>query len=222
MELMNLIDGQSALIVGGGTVVATALRAGLSNCATTVREFSHLMKPKFNAEAARSELAIHIQKIQKDGLVRAHPHHFGDSEFDEATDAFIEKRSISALLERHEAHRANRMTLNERATQTLSIAAELSPVFGLAGTLISLNQVSLNHGATAGQGLFAAISMAVVTTLYGIIASHLLFAPMARFLERRAAVEEADRQMLIDWLSGQLQSLCKPGGSRVRGNDHAQ
>ena len=213
MQLLSLFDAPSALIVFGGTFAGTVLRCGLSNCAMTVREITHIVQRKFDPEATRAELSIHIREIQTDGLVRALPHQFGDSEFNEATEAFIEHRSISALLERHESHKQIRLTQNAQATLTLMTASELSPVFGLAGTLISLNQVSIQTAGSSADGLVGAIGMAVVTTFYGLLAAHLIFYPLARFLERRASKEEAERQALIDWLSQQLLLVCKPAGS---------
>lgn len=208
MNLMTLADGPSALIVGGGTVLATVLRCGWQDCRTTLRKLAQLRHVAFDAAATRAELAVQVQEIQQDGLLRAHSHHTGDSEFDEATDALIDRRSIAALLEAHEAHKARRVAQSERAVRTLAQASELAPVFGLAGTLVSLSQLpadGLARGAFAG-----AISMAVITTLYGLLAANLLFAPLARIVERKALAEEAERQTVIDWLAGQLAEACAP------------
>ena len=210
MDVMTLIDAPSALIVMGGTVAATVLRCGFADCATVATEFIHLTQRRFNAEATRAELATHIQTIQKHGLLRAPLHHYGDAELDDATDAMIEQRSISALVEQHERHKRFRVATNRRATQTLMTASELAPVFGLAGTLIALNQVANQSGAQASDDLLGAISMAVVTTLYGLLAAHLMFAPLARCLERRASQEESERDALIAWLSRQLLPTCGP------------
>ncbi|MFM5918117.1 MAG: MotA/TolQ/ExbB proton channel family protein [Novosphingobium sp.] len=212
MNIANLIDGPSALIVFGGTAVATVLRAGASDCQLTLAKLRQLGAAAFDPERARSELAAQIQEIQKDGLLRAHPHHFGDSEFDEATDALINRRSVAALLEAHEAHRARRIKESDRAVRTLAQAAELSPVFGLAGTLVSLSQLPAQEMV---QGSFTgAISMAVVTTLYGLLGANLLLAPLARIIERRAAAEEADRQAVIDWIAAQVEPATQPRSLR--------
>ena len=83
-------------------------------------------------------------------------------------------------------------------------------MFGLAGTLVSLSQLpveGLARGAFAG-----AISMAVVTTLYGLLAANLLLAPLARMIERAAQAEERERQDVIDWLAAQLADI-KPAAS---------
>ena len=213
MNLLNLIDGSSALIVFGGTALATVLRSGWSDCRLTVRKLSHLSSKPFDPELARGELAQQIQRIQRDGLLRATPHHFGDSEFDEATDALITRRSVPALLAAHEAHKARRVNESDRAVRTLAQAAELSPVFGLAGTLISLSQLPA-AGALTGS-FTGAISMAVVTTLYGLLGANLLLAPLARSVERKAQTEEADRQIVIDWIASQVAASTEPRRERL-------
>lgn len=202
MDLSALFDPASAAIVAGGTALATFLRCGPGNCGRALAAVAQIGRSGFDAERARSEMAVQVQEIQHDGVLRAHPHHIGDSEFDEATDALIKRRSVSALLAAHEKHKARRVEAAGGAASTLAQASELAPVFGLAGTLISLSQLpaaGIAEGAYAG-----AISMAVLTTLYGLLLANLLLAPLARMVERAAAAEERERQKIVDWLSDQL------------------
>lgn len=208
MNWMTLIDGPSALIVLGGTALATVLRCGIGDCRVTLGRLARLGRPGFDADGTRAELSAQIQEINRDGLYRAAPHRYADREFDEATGALIERRSLGALVERHEAHRARRLAQSERAVRTLAQAAELAPVFGLAGTLISLSQLpaeGLARGAFTG-----AIAMAVTTTLYGLLCANLLLAPLARTVERAAMAEEAERQQVIDWLGAQVSGALPP------------
>lgn len=202
MNLTNLFDAQSAAIVVGGTLLATFLRCGATDCRMALTALGQIGQKRFDADRAKSELAVQVQEIRQDGLIRAQPHHFGDSEFDEVTDTLIGTRSISALLSAHEGHKARRLEANNRAVRALAQASELAPVFGLAGTLISLSQLpadGIARGAFAG-----AISMAVLTTLYGLILANLFLAPLARVVERAAAAEELERQKLVDWLAEQI------------------
>jgi chemotaxis protein MotA len=206
MDFSSLIDGPSALIVGGGTVLATVLRSGVKDCRTTLRQLAGLGRRGFDLDHTRAELALQVQEIGRDGLLRAVPHHSGDAEFDEASDALIGQRSVAGLLAAHEAHRSRRLAASERAVRTLAQAAELAPVFGLAGTLVSLSQLpaeGMAHGAFAGS-----IAMAVTTTLYGLLAANLLLAPLARAIERKAEAEEAERQEVTDWLASQVEAAC--------------
>lgn len=207
MDFLNLLDGPSAAIVLGGTALGTILRCGWRNSFATIGTLLGMPAMRFNAQRTRAELAVQIQDIRKDGFLRAEPHHFGDREFDEVADTLIERRSISALLEKHRAHRERRFVRNEIAVSTLNQAAELAPVFGLVGTLVSLSQ--LPSGAAGASLLSTSIPMAIVTTLYGLLVANLLFAPLARLVERRAASEESQRQQLVDWLAEELRSSCE-------------
>lgn len=208
MNWMILIDPRSAAIVFGGTAVATLLRCGLGDCRVALARAVRLGRSGFDADQTRAELSGQIQDIHRDGLYRAAPHPVADCEFGEVTDALLHSRSLAALLARHKAHRARRLNQSERATRTFAQAAELAPVFGLAGTLISLSQLpadGLARGAFTG-----AIAMAVVTTLYGLLSANLVLAPLARMIERAALDEEAQRQQVIDWLADQVAGELPP------------
>lgn len=208
MNYMILIDGTSAAIVVGGALVATVLRSGVRGCYLAVRSLFGSLKPRFNADKARAELAVQIQEIKRDGLLRAEPHHFGDRELDEVTNTLIERRSVGALLEKHKAHRDHRVERSATAVATINQAAEMAPVFGLVGTLVALSQMAADAGPETL--LSSSIPMAIVTTFYGLITAHLLFAPLALFVERRATKEEAERQKLVDWLASELADECAP------------
>lgn len=201
MNSAQLLDPTSAAIVVGGTLLATFLRCGIGDVRAAFGALSRLTRSKFDARRAKAELAIQVREIQQDGLVRAAPHHFGDSEFDEATDAIIETRRLDALHAAHARHRARRAEVNERAVNAWSQAAELAPVFGLAGTLVSLSQLRVDG---AMPDLTGAIGMAVLTTLYGLLLGNLVFAPIARMVERAAVAEERERQQIVDWLAEEL------------------
>jgi len=204
----------SASIVVGGTLLGTFLRCGRSNCGAAIRAVATIRQKTFDAERVQAEMAAQVREIQQDGMLRAHPHHTGDREFDEGTDALIGKRSVTALLAAHDKHKAIRLAESSRSISTLAQAAELAPVFGLAGTLISLGQLpadGLAKGAYAG-----AISMAVQTTLFGLLLANLLFAPLAKAIERKVEGEESERQKVVDWLRTHLEpEVSRPARARL-------
>lgn len=209
MNPAALFDPAAAAIVAGGTALATFLRCGTTNCRLVTTALAQLGRKHFDGAHTKAELAVQVREIQQDGLLRASPHHFGDPEFDEATDALIGRRSVAALLAAHESHKARRVAASSRAASTLAQASELAPVFGLAGTLVSLSQLPVDgiaRGAYAG-----AIGMAVLTTLYGLLLANLVLAPLARMIERAAAAEERERQSIVDWLAGQVAPAMQRG-----------
>jgi len=214
MNAIPLLDLPALALVLVGTVLATLLRCGWADTRLALRAVAQLFAERFDAVHARAELAIQVQEIEEDGLVRAEAHHFGDGEFDEMTDALIRTRSIQALHESHEDHRARRMEAAHRAVTVLVSAAELSPVFGLVGTLVALGRLS---STVASTGNFAgAIGMAVATTLYGLVAANFLFAPLAAMISRRANSEDRERESLIAWLSTAIETSCRKDRERAR------
>lgn len=202
MNLASLWDPVSAAIVVGGTLLATLLRCGPADCGLALGALGRLGGKRFDADEARAELAVKVQEIKRDGLLRVQPRQFGDREFDEATDRLVGSRSVSALLETHEAHKQRRQRDDGRAMRTLAQAAELAPVFGLAATLFSLSQLPAD--GIDRHAYMGAISMAVSATLYGLLLANLVLAPLARAVERAASAEEAERQKLVDWLARQV------------------
>ena len=218
MPLPSTADWSTFAIVFGGTLLATLLRCGFAECGLTLNMLARgLFGRRFQAAPARAALASRIQDIRKDGLVRAHDFRIGDREFDEATRAMIGERSVAALLASHETHKARRATRAHITARTLAMAAELAPVFGLFGTLVSLGKLPTN-GIDRG-GYMAAIAMAVHSTMIGLVAANLLFAPLARLVERRLAAEEAERQALFDWLALQL-AVSQPHLRDHQTDDH--
>jgi chemotaxis protein MotA len=202
MQIESLIDPASAAIVLGGTLVATFLRSGVTDCRVAIGAVLALFRPRFRADWARAQLATHVQAIRRDGLIRAETHHIGDAEFDAACDGLAQSHSLAALRDVHQHHRERRQDRSARAVDTFAQAAELAPVFGLAGTLVSLSQLSSTE---AGQLDFtAAIGMAVLTTLYGLLLGNIILAPLARLVERAATAAEHERQDVVDWLETQI------------------
>jgi chemotaxis protein MotA len=205
MDIASFVDARSATVVFGGTLVATVLRCGLEDCGRALTAIATIGRPRFDADKVRAELAIQVQEIRAEGILRAPAHAMGDSEFDEVSGTLIGRRSIPALLAAHESHKAQRMAFNNSAVRTLAQSSELAPVFGLAGTLLSLGLLPRTGISSADYA--STISMAVLATLYGLLLAHLVLAPLACIVNRRATSEETERQKILDWLADQVAAI---------------
>lgn len=215
MTVASFIDLPSVAVVVGGTLLGTFLRCGYGDTRQAIAAICGIGRKRFDAEKARADLAAQVRSIQQDGLLRASPRQSGDSEFDEMTGTLIGTRSVAALLAKHEAHKARRQESDNRAVRTLAQAAELAPVFGLAGTLISLTELPSN--GIGREAYMNAISMAVLCTLYGLLLANFVFGPLSRLIDRAASDEERERQTIVDWLAEQVgPSLPKPRPVAVR------
>lgn len=205
MDIASFFDGTSATIVFGGTFAATVLRCGFRDCLTTLSVLGTLNQRSFDADKVRAELAIQVQEIHAAGILRSSPHEMGDNEFDEVSGSLIQRRSVPALLRTHGEHKARRLARSNTAVRTLAQSCELAPVFGLAGTLYSL--AALPRTGITGADYASTISMAVLTTLYGLLLANLVLGPLACIVDRRATAEEAERQSVLDWLADQVSAI---------------
>ena len=208
MNMAHMLDPVAATIVIGGTLGATALRSGVADCRAAVAAIGVLLRPRFRGEVVRGNLAPLVAQADREGLLRANPRPCGDSTIDQAVAALIQTRSLAAFVARDDAARESRVAGAIRAVRTLALGAELAPVFGLAGTLVSLSQLP-SEGLARGA-FMGAISMAVLTTLYGLLLGNIVLAPLSRAVERRVEAEEAARREIADWLIARLGPACPP------------
>ena len=218
MNLMALWDPASALVVVGGTALASVLRSGRGELRDTLRALAGLTHRGFDFAAHRAEIAGQVHDIRAHGILRTGPSPSTDQEIMEATAMLVRKRSIPAAIDTHERHKARRMHARGNAVRTLLQTAELAPVFGLAGTLLALSQLSAD--GLGRDALMGAVATAVVSTLYGLALAHLLVLPLARKVERAGEREEVERQRLMDWMAGQLETAC-PDARAVRPAERA-
>lgn len=198
MSFERLLDPTALALVIGGTILATLLRCGLGEIANTGRAILRLFKPRFSEERCRSAFATQAQNINREGLLRANLTAIADKDFADGIATMLQKRLVEVLVEHHAQRRAKRERVANEASRLLSLAADLGPVFGLAGTLVALTQ--LPRGGLAPEAISGVVSSAVLTTLYGVLSANLVYGPLARQIARVSEREELDRQALIDWL----------------------
>ncbi|AKQ41474.1 hypothetical protein CP97_04665 [Aurantiacibacter atlanticus] len=208
MDFSQFWDAGGAAIVLGGTLLATVLASGRREMVAALGSIGQLGQKRFDYEKTRAEIAYDVEIMRHDGVLRGRTVHTSDSEIALVTDALIHDRSIRSLITAHEGFQQRRVRSREAALTPIRHAAEMAPVFGMAGTLFSLSQMRL--GEAADMQLLASIAMAILTTLYGLLLAHLVFNPLAQLLERRMLAEESDRQRLINWLAIQLRESCPP------------
>lgn len=208
MDLSVLWNLEGAGVVFGGTALATVLRSGTGELRAALWALAALGRPPFNYSAARAQIAGQVEEIRHDGILCAGPNTSSDEEIADATAALIRDRSIGAALATHEEYKTMRLDQRAKALRVLEQASELAPIAGLAGTLLALAQLPAD-GLERGS-MMGVVAMAVVSTFYGLLLAHIIILPLARWIERRADAEEAERQHLIDWLAAQVGPYYPP------------
>ena len=113
------------------------------------------------------------------------------------------RHKIVELVTKQRHHRANEK--RKRGQLTPLWEHLMLPLAGeIRNTHAMLRYTSRNEERNAARVEALTAYLTVITTLYGLLAAHLLFHPLASLVERRASREEADRQLLIDWMARQL------------------
>ncbi len=94
---------------------------------------------------------------------------------------------------------------NHRDSQInmLQTMARLAPAFGLAGTLIGLMKMFSHLTDTSGLGV--GMSVALLTTFYGIMIGNLLFLPLARKLKEFTRREAVIMALILEGTVGILE-----------------
>jgi chemotaxis protein MotA len=185
------LDPAALTIVLGGTTAVTLVSFSLGELLQT----PHILRKAVQAERQSAvevvaRLVAVAELARREGLMRLDaglPAH-GDRPLlqrglimvvDGLPEAEIENalgHELDAMLRRH-----------EQSGGLLRRAAETAPAMGLIGTLIGLVQMlgRLEDPASIGP----AMAVALLTTLYGAILSHMLLTPLAVKLERASAAE---------------------------------
>jgi chemotaxis protein MotA len=109
------------------------------------------------------------------------------------------EENISASLE---AELSDAACSHRVANQILLTFSRTLPAFGLIGTLVGMVLLLRDLYTHDVQSLPAALSLAVLTTLYGAVFANVLVAPFAARLSAAANEKEFRMRLTIDWAMG--------------------
>jgi len=208
IEWSALFDWSALAIVLGGTLVATVVRCGRFDLALACAHAWGLVRTGFDADANRAAIARWAHAIRQSGVLGADESLPPDADLAAAIAAMVRAGSPHTLEETHAAALQTSREQSARAARVFEQAGELAPVFGMVGTLFSMTQIA--PGVASGEASLAAIGMAVLSSLYGVLAAHMVFLPIAAGIARRHDVRETESLRLVRWLAGQIAVGLRP------------
>ena len=185
----RLFDPAALALVAGGSLAAAALRSTRSDVARAMAALKILLTgdPERDALSARRAVREIEQIAEKRGISCA------DRVGDESV--FVRKAglkladapSADAFAQWAAEDIDARAVRHENAAAVWRTAADAAPSLGMVGTVLGLIGMfaSMDDPATLGP----AMALAMLTTLYGLIAGTLLFGPAAARLERLSEAE---------------------------------
>ena len=161
---------------------------------------------QFAPEPLIESLVEFAQLARKNGLLAL------EEKANELEDPFY-KRSVMLIVDATEAEKVKEVleaeveSMAARHDEEVAIyerGSAAAPAFGMIGTLIGLinmlKNMNLDDGASSSIGLN--MSVALITTLYGVVLANLVFNPIAKKLEIRNNEEILYRQIIIDGVLG--------------------
>lgn len=214
----SLINAEAAVIVLGGTLLASGLASGWQSLHRAGGQALGLLRAPLDEAANRAALARLVYAIDRKGRFAAEAPLPDDPALAEMVAAYLRLGEIAGLREARREQLARARRHRTQAAATWRQTGELAPVAGLAGTLYGIALLAPVGGSGGGSGALAvttasAIGAAVVSTFYGLLLAHLVCLPLAGAIVRRGQAEQALRSRLIAWFESQLP--LPPGATRA-------
>ena len=201
MTLMGFYDLPSILIVGFGSIAAVAVCYPLKtyfNIVKVVRQ-SFAFQPR-DTKNVLSILQDMSNRARREGTLAL-------EEFIDKLDDDYFSRGVQLVVDGHEPAAIEDLLFNEiekikeRHEQGIGMLdnfALLAPAFGMIGTLIGLVKMLGNMSDPTSIG--PAMSVALLTTLYGSVIANVFAIPIAKKLKFRSDLEIREKEIIAQCL----------------------
>lgn len=198
-NISQYINVPSLIIVFGGTVGCTMFSVDMG----TVKALPHMLKivlfkHKFEPRQLIEQLVKYAEMARRDGILAL------DKELKNIDDDFMRKalqllvdgtapELIRDILETEIIFLEQR---HNAGIKLFNTAGALAPAFGFLGTLVGL--IAMLVKMSEPEALGPAMAVALVTTLYGVILSNMVFIPIGEKLKLRNEEEILGREIIIE------------------------
>lgn len=186
-----MFDPLALLLVAGGSLVAAALGGTLDDFRRAVAALGPLVRasPTRDGRAASCALRQVEQLTESGGLACADRVDDRNAFVRTAALRLVDAESADAFAAWGWAELEARRRRHESAIAFWRSAADTAPGMGMIGTVFGLAAMLGTMDDPARMG--AAMALAMLTTLYGLLFANLLFGPMAERLSRLSEREIA-------------------------------
>lgn len=198
-SLRQFFDFPSVLIVLGGTGAAILANFPLDrvrNVVAVVRKT--VFHQAVDLEGIIAKMVGHAERARREGMLALE--RAAETEEDpflrkglrlavDGTDPQLLEKILQTDIEQLEAR-------HKEGRRLLEAGGAYAPAFGMIGTLIGLIRMLANmeNPASIGPGM----SVALVTTFYGVLLANVLFLPLAGKLAARSEEEILRREMVVE------------------------
>lgn len=209
LKVARFFDVKSVFIVIGGTFSATFIAFPYNK---TLRSFRSMGKV-LAADHSEIEAEDIYEQAQKIGEKRYHGRRLTNEDLNSLTNPFM-RRWIEGLIVREqvpeemlkEIIRSEIEMYEHRADEEIEIIEFMStaaPAFGMMGTIVGLVLMLAETGSI--RAVMQSMSIAMLTTLYGVIIANLILNPLA---SKRKQLKESNR-VLMEMIRESVQCIAR-------------
>lgn len=197
------VDIPSMLIVIGGTLAATLIRFSLSESA---HAWGYAFRALRNPKRANQPMQLIEQAVdlvvarRRDGLLALQNIDISHPFMARGVQLMVDGYKPDILLH---ILREERSLFMERAGTSAGVfkaVGDTAPAFGMIGTLVGLVQMLANLSDPSSIG--PAMSVALITTLYGALIAHLFALPLADKIDSWSESESERMQLILEAIQG--------------------
>jgi chemotaxis protein MotA len=192
------LDIPSVLIVFGGVFGAVFIYYPIADVFRAFKATKYVFLKKQNSTTDVIKILVEMSRVsRREGLLALEKmaEKLSDKFFLKAVHLLIDRiepEDIANILETELDYLEERHRL---AAEIFTTMGNVAPAMGMTGTLIGLVQMLMKMSDPSSIG--PAMSVALVTTFYGVILANLVFLPIAGKLKRLNTQELLDKQMII-------------------------
>ena len=202
-----VVNLQSFLMVLGGTLLSALLAFPLRTFTDLLQSLKHVYRH------ASPDMRQTIQQITALARIRRSSGPRELNAYGEKADNLFLRKGIDLIADGYNLHEIQFImekeyelyfSSKESQINILNTMAKISPAFGFLGTVLGLIGIlhTMGDPASIGQGM----SLALLTTLYGLLFTNFLFLPMARKLSEHVKSEATLLNIVLEGLLGIAES----------------
>ena len=190
----------SFILVIGGTIASTMISSSMKEVKKLIAAFKQIVvKPKkiqpFEAVSILVNISQKAQAVSKQELAR---------EGIGIGDGFLERAlsMVAAGLDKEFIRRTLQTDIDEIQRRHMLVASKVrtmgtfAPMFGMTGTVLGVIQVLKN--VTDITNIVSGMSLALLTTLYGLVLSSVVFIPLSFRLKGASSRELLTKEIIME------------------------
>lgn len=198
LALLNL---PGLVLVVGGTFAATLVSRPLRDVVRVLRNIPALLHDQVPRIDADIEQLLEVAHWHRAGRIRPAEQAAEKSTHPIVRDGaqlVLDREPLEHVVKTLQWRIAALRSTQGADAQLLRTMATFAPAFGMLGTLFGLIQMLANLGSAGLPQLGATMSFALVTTLYGLVLSNLLFKPLAIKAEQQVQHRTLAMNVLLE------------------------